>query len=149
MEHRAADTVMRTTSLLKVTVIAEAVLRERLIEEIHSAGATGYTTGAGNVCPHLTLAMHAAFVGGAWAEGMRLQQMILPIEEYRARAGDSYNISMLKHAMHRMGFDFGTPRPPQRQLTAAERTQIDSLLEPILAAEAEMAKESRTVGLSG
>ncbi len=37
---------MQTTPLLKVTVVAEAVLRERLIEEILSAGATGYTSSA-------------------------------------------------------------------------------------------------------
>lgn len=37
---------MQTTSLIKLTVIAEAVLRDRLIAEILSAGATGYTSSA-------------------------------------------------------------------------------------------------------
>ena len=37
------------------------------------AGSSGYTTGAGNICPHLTLAMHAAFTAGEYEEGMRLQ----------------------------------------------------------------------------
>src|SRR5205814_1707923 len=85
-----------------------------------AAGATGYTTGAGNICPNLTLAMHAAFAAGEFAEGMRLQQLILPIEDFRAREGDSFNISMLKHALKMVGHDFGPPRAPQRQLTAQD-----------------------------
>lgn len=102
------------------------------------AGATGYTTGAGNICPNLTLAMHAAFAAGEFHEGMRLQQMILPIEDYRAREGDSFNISMLKYGMHHFGRDFGPPRAPQRQLMPQERAQIDAMLAPILSAEREM-----------
>ena len=112
------------------------------------AGAPGYTTGAGNVCPHLTLAMHAALSSGEYREGMRLQELILPIEDYRARAGDSYNISMLKHAIKLAGLDFGPPRPPQRQLTAAEETEIEALLEPILSAEAGVRSELADVGLA-
>lgn len=102
------------------------------------AGSGGYTTGAGNVCPRLTLALHAALAAGQWPEGMRLQQLLLPIEDYRARDGESYNISMLKHAVKHLGRDFGPPRPPQRQLTAPERTEIETLLQPILRADAEL-----------
>jgi 4-hydroxy-tetrahydrodipicolinate synthase len=112
------------------------------------AGASGYTTGAGNLCPHITLAMHAAFAVGEYAEGLRLQSLLLPIEDYRARCGDSYNISMLKHAMTLIGKDFGPPRPPQRQLTEAERAEIDVLMQPILDAEQEIAGELASVGLS-
>ncbi len=46
VEHHDPVNAMQTTKLLKVTVIAEAVLRERLIAEILSAGATGYTSAA-------------------------------------------------------------------------------------------------------
>jgi 4-hydroxy-tetrahydrodipicolinate synthase len=112
------------------------------------AGATGYTTAAGNICPHLTLAMHAAFAAGEFAEGMRWQKLILPIEDFRAREGDSYNISMLKAAMRRVGLDFGPPRAPQRQLTTQERSAIDDLLAPILAAERDLQEEAATVGLT-
>jgi len=38
-----ADANMQTTALTKVTIIAEAVLRERLIQDVLDAGATGYT----------------------------------------------------------------------------------------------------------
>jgi 4-hydroxy-tetrahydrodipicolinate synthase len=111
---------------------------ERFAPYYMLAGSTGYTTGAGNLCPHITLAMHAAFVAGDYAEGMRLQELLLPIEEYRARAGDSYNISMLKGAMKVLGQDWGAPRPPQRQLTSAEQAEIEAFIRPLLAIEAEM-----------
>ena len=112
------------------------------------AGSNGYTTGAGNLCPHITLAMHAALAAGEFAEGLRLQELLLPIEDYRERCGDSYNISMLKHAMKLIGQDFGPPRPPQRQLTSDECAEIDAMMQPILAAEAELAGELASIGLS-
>jgi 4-hydroxy-tetrahydrodipicolinate synthase len=112
------------------------------------AGAPGYTTGAGNVCPHLTLAMHTAFAAGEYAEGMRWQKLILPIEDFRAREGDSFNISMLKHCMAILGKDFGPPRAPQRQLTRADQAAIEELLLPILTAEDELHLEAKLVGLT-
>ena len=99
------------------------------------AGASGYTTGAGNICPRLTLAMQAAIVQGNWDEALRLQEILLPIEYYRSRENDSYNVSMLKHAIKQTGLDFGLPRPPQRQLNEQEMQEIDLLVTPILEAE--------------
>ncbi|MFM7845817.1 MAG: dihydrodipicolinate synthase family protein [Planctomycetota bacterium] len=110
---------------------------ERFAPYFMLAGAPGYTSGAGNLVPRLTLAMHAAISAGRWEEGMRLQKMIVPIEEYRARAGNSYNITFLKYAIRHTGLDFGGPRPPNRQLTAAERAEVDALMPGILAAEAQ------------
>jgi len=109
------------------------------------AGSGGFTSGAGNVCPHLSLAMHAAFASGDYAEGMRIQHLILPIEDYRARAGDSFNISMLKYAITLTGADFGPPRPPQRTLTSEQEAEIRQLMEPILQAEAELAQQKSPV----
>jgi len=113
---------------------------ERFAPYYMLAGSHGYTTGLGNVCPKLTLAMHAAFAAGDYTEGMHLQQIIVPIEDYRARNGDSYNISMLKHAMKSVDLDFGPPRAPQRELTSDERNEIDDLLKPIMAAEESIAR---------
>ena len=112
---------------------------ERFAPYYMLAGSGGFTSGTGNVCPRLSLAMHAAFHSGNYAEGMRLQQQILPIEDYRARAGDSFNISMLKYAITLAGADFGPPRAPQRTLTGEQEAEIRQLMEPILAAEAELA----------
>ncbi|MED5402149.1 MAG: dihydrodipicolinate synthase family protein [Planctomycetota bacterium] len=111
-------------------------------------GSPGYTTGAGNLAPHVTLAMHAALAAGEYDEALRLQEVLLPIEDYRARAGDSYNVSMLKHAMTLVGAEFGPPRAPQRQLTDAERAEIDQLMAPILEIESQMQSELVSVGLT-
>lgn len=114
---------------------------ERFAPYYMLAGSTGYTTGAGNICPRLTLAMHAAFAAGEYDEGMGYQQQLLPIEDYRQREGDSYNISMLKHAMTVLGQDFGAPRAPQRQCTQGEMREIEELVQPIIAAEEALAAE--------
>ena len=42
-------------------------------------GASGYTTGAGNLAPHVTLAMHAALMVGEHDEALRLQEVLLPM----------------------------------------------------------------------
>lgn len=118
---------------------------ERFAPYYMLAGSGGFTSGAGNVCPHLSLAMHAAFAAGDFAEGMRIQQQILPIEDYRARAGDSFNISMLKYAITLTGADFGSPRPPQRSLTTGQQAEIRQIMEPILEAEAELAQQKSPV----
>ncbi|MGE0607013.1 MAG: dihydrodipicolinate synthase family protein [Pirellulales bacterium] len=111
---------------------------ERFAPYFALAGATGYTSGAGNLCPRLTLSMHAALAAGDWREAMRLLAVIRPIEDFRARAGDSYNISMLKYALTLTGRDFGPPRPPQRRIMPADQAEIRRIVEPILAAEARL-----------
>jgi 4-hydroxy-tetrahydrodipicolinate synthase len=103
------------------------------------AGCRGYTSGAGNICPRLTLAMHAALARSDYAEAFRVQRIILPIENFRARSGNSYNVSFLKYAVRRLGMDFGEPRPPQRRLTEAEQREIDAIITPILTAEKALA----------
>lgn len=108
---------------------------ERFAPFFMLAGAEGYTSGAGNLCPKLTLSMHAALAAGDYAEAMRLLAIIRPIEDYRARDADSYNITLLKYAMEALGYQFGPPRPPMRRLTADEQSDIRRLVEPILAAE--------------
>ncbi len=71
------------------------------------AGACGYTSGAGNICPRVTLAMHAALAAGDYSLALKWQRVLFPIEEYRGRDANSYNVSFLKHAIRSVGFDFG------------------------------------------
>jgi 4-hydroxy-tetrahydrodipicolinate synthase len=120
---------------------------ERFAPYYMLAGAPGFTTGAGNICPNLALAMHTALISGEHTEGMRWQKLILPIEDFRAQEGDSFNISMLIFAMSVLGEDFGPPRPPQRQLSRADQAAIEELLRPILAAEQELKQEAESVGI--
>ena len=82
---------------------------ERFAPFFAIAGARGYTSGAGNICPQLTLSMHKAQVRGDWGEALRLQKIILPIEHYRAKDDSSYNVSFLKYAIKHLDLDFGEP----------------------------------------
>jgi 4-hydroxy-tetrahydrodipicolinate synthase len=120
---------------------------ERFAPFFMLAGAPGYTSGAGNVVPRLTLAMHAAASRGDWPEAMRLQAVIRPIEDYRARAGSSYNISFLKHAIRSTGLDFGLPRPPQRRLSEEEMHEIEALMGPLLEAERDSEESHAKLGV--
>ncbi len=114
---------------------------ERFAPYYMLAGATGFTSGAVNLCPRLVLALHAALEDQNFVDAMSLQRTILPIEHFRARCGESYSISMLKYGMQVAGHDFGSARPPQRHLTSEEHREIEHLLRPILERE-----ESLTAG---
>jgi 4-hydroxy-tetrahydrodipicolinate synthase len=92
------------------------------------AGATGYTSGAGSVAPKLTLALYRALRSGARDEATRLLSELRPLEEYRARDADSYNIAAIKVAVSCLGTDFGPCRPPQRKLSPEEQTEIRQIV---------------------
>src|SRR5690606_7255231 len=61
---------------------------ERFAPFFHLAGATGYTSGAGNLCPRLTLTMHQALGEQRYQDAMRVLSLLRPIEDGRARAAD-------------------------------------------------------------
>lgn len=109
---------------------------ERFAPFFMLAGAAGYTSGAGCLVPRLTLALHAALAAGDHPGAMRLLKVIRPIEDDRARDGESYNIALVKYGLEMLGHPFGPPRPPQRRLSDAEKADFRRRLEPILAAEA-------------
>jgi len=108
---------------------------ERFAPYFMLAGATAYTSAAANLCPRTTLAMHAALTAGDWAEAMRLQRLLLPIEDFRAREGNSFNVAFLKYALTHLDLDCGPPRPPGRPLNDADKVQIDRVTREALAVE--------------
>ena len=134
------DAVTRFVATHGARLAVSCGTAERFAPFFHLAGARGYTSGAGNLCPRLTLALHSALTGGDYARAMEYLRILRPIEDYRARSGDSYNISMLKAALRLTGRDFGPPRPPQRALGAAEEAEIRALLAPVLVAEADLTR---------
>ena len=93
------------------------------------AGATGYTSGSGCVAPHTTLAMHRALAAGNFDEAARLLARLRPLEDYRAKDGDSMNISAIKYAVSLCGIDFGPCRPPQRVLSSEHQADIRRIVE--------------------
>jgi 4-hydroxy-tetrahydrodipicolinate synthase len=113
---------------------------ERFAPFFMLAGAAGYTSGSGCVAPRLTLALHAALAAGDSREAMRLLQVIRPLEDARARDGDSYNISLVKFWLEECGHPFGPPRPPQRRLTDGEKAEFAKVLAPVRSAEATLTR---------
>lgn len=104
---------------------------ERFAPYFMLAGATGYTSGAGNLFPKLTLEMHRALVEGRSADAMRLLDRIRPLEDFRARHGDAYNIAAVKAAMNLLGWNFGPVRPPQPRLPAADLAELEKIVRAI------------------
>src|SRR5262249_9698374 len=49
------------------------------------AGATGYTSGIGTICPRLTLAMHADLARGDYPAALDRLRLMRPLEEFRSR----------------------------------------------------------------
>ncbi len=118
---------------------------ERFAPYFFLAGASGYTSGAGNLCPRLTRSLLDALVQGDYPKAMQIQRLIAPIEYYRARENNAYNVTFLKYAVSHLGFDFGDPRPPYRRLTKAEREEIDQIVLPILELEQSMSLSEREI----
>lgn len=99
------------------------------------AGATGFTSGAANVAPRLSLRLQAALTEGDFPTAMRIRAAFAPLEDFRARDGASYNIVALKHAVRHHGRDFGPARPPMRRLTAEEELEVEAICRELLAVE--------------
>jgi 4-hydroxy-tetrahydrodipicolinate synthase len=106
------------------------------------AGAEGYTSGAGCVCPRLTLALHAALARHDYPAAMKLLNVLRPMEDFRARDHDKLNITLIKYAVELTGLPFGPPRPPQPTLDAEDQETCRQLLAPILNWEREAANPS-------
>lgn len=113
---------------------------ERFAPYFMLAGATGYTSGAGSVAPRITLALHRALAAGNRDSATRLLNLLRPLEEFRARDADSFNISAMKYAVTCLGDDFGPCRPPQRRLTAEDQREIRDLVAMLVAHEQRIAR---------
>jgi len=96
------------------------------------AGAEGYTSGVGCVCPRLTLALHAALARQDYPAAMKLLSVLRPVEDFRARHQDKWNITSIKYAVELAGLPFGPPRPPQPTLGLEEQATFRQLLAPSL-----------------
>lgn len=110
-------------------------LAERLAPFFMLAGATGFTSGAANVAPRLSLELHRLLETNDFVAAMSLLEIFRPFEEFRARHGDSYNIASVKGSMQFRGHDFGPLRPPQRTIMLADQQAYTEIVTSLLAAE--------------
>lgn len=107
---------------------------ERFAPFFALAGATGFTSGAANICPHLSLELHRLLAAQSFHDAMRVLRLIRPIEDFRAQEDDTYNISAIKCALTNLGRSFGPPRPPQRRLTSKQQSSLWQIIERLQSA---------------
>jgi 4-hydroxy-tetrahydrodipicolinate synthase len=92
------------------------------------AGAAGAVSGTSNVSHELYLSVYHNVVKGnlkkAWQEQVRLEKLCRILEYGK-------NIAVFKEGLRLRGFDAGYVRPPQRELTAAEKKNLAKQLEAV------------------
>jgi 4-hydroxy-tetrahydrodipicolinate synthase len=92
------------------------------------AGAAGAVSGTSNVSHELYLSVYNNVVKGnlkkAWQEQVRLEKLCRILEYGK-------NIAVFKEGLRLRGFDAGYVRPPQRELTAAEKKNLAKQLEAV------------------
>ncbi len=106
-------------------------LAERYAPFYSLAGARGFTSGLGNVLPSLPLRMHAALRDGAWEDALALRSLAARFEGIRARHGDAYNVPVVKAAMDAIGLAGGPVRPPLRDVDAATRDEVATVVKTL------------------
>lgn len=93
-----------------------------------TAGARGFTSGLVNVTATLPLAMQQALMAQDGPRAMEIWHRIRPFEQMRGRDQNALNVSVVKEALHQMGFAARTVRPPLAAVPEAERAQIGTML---------------------
>lgn len=96
--------------------------------QFFQAGGKAAVSGTSNVCPELYARIHKNLRQGntkkAWKEQIALEKACR-LFEYGAK------VSVFKEGMRLRGFDPGAVRPPQRELTAAEKRKLAKGLEEL------------------
>lgn len=101
---------------------------ERMVPYYSLSGSNGFSSGAANIAPRTSLRLLQYVLNGDYANAMATLALLRPLEDFRAREGDSYNITGLKGAMKRLGMDFGPARAPHRSLTPEEEVELDGIV---------------------
>jgi 4-hydroxy-tetrahydrodipicolinate synthase len=129
------DALCRFIKVAPAELSISCGLAERWAPYFTLAGARGFTSGAANICPRLSLRFYELLDGRNYADALILLDSLRPLEEFRARAGDSFNIGAIKWAMRSRGHEYGPARPPQRALNASEQAEVTALVTVLLEAE--------------
>ena len=92
------------------------------------AGAQGFTSGLVNVTPVYSMQLLKALRQGFRKEAMRVWNVIRPFELLRTKDQSALNVSVVKEAMHQMGYASRLVRPPLAPVEAHQRSIIAELL---------------------
>ncbi|MEU7341756.1 dihydrodipicolinate synthase family protein [Streptomyces sp. NPDC007074] len=104
-----------------------AGLAEPYAPSYFSAGATGFTSGLVNVAPSLSLTMIEALRSGDYPAAMKVWERIRRFEELRAADGSANNVTVVKEALASLGLCRREVRPPSRELSASERSEVAAI----------------------
>jgi 4-hydroxy-tetrahydrodipicolinate synthase len=101
---------------------------ERFAPFFAAAGGSGFTSGLGNVAPHLSLDMQRALERGDTAAALEIRERCFDFEEIRARHGSANNVSAVKTALDARGLGGGRVRPPMRDLDEETATEVQGVV---------------------
>lgn len=122
--HFAA--VARGAGLDRFTWIAG--LAELSAPSYASAGGTGFTSGLVAVAPELSLRMHRALAAGDFPAAMQVWDTVRDFEYLRAAHDNADNVSVIKEALHQIGYGRPDVRPPASRLDADARGAVEKIL---------------------
>ena len=111
----------RTVHKLGHKIVWSCGTAERFAPFYHLAGAKGFTSGLCNFAPKVTKSMYQALEANAYAEAMKIQKMITPLEDLREGHGKANNVPVVKAAMDYTGLKGGHCRPPIHKLSEEDR----------------------------
>jgi len=93
-----------------------------------AAGATGYTSGLGNVAPRLSLNLLGALRQHDFATVRKLWALLIPFEELRSGNNSELNVRVVKEAMCQLRLGGREVRPPASVLSQDEREVVTQIL---------------------
>ncbi|MFB6073428.1 MAG: dihydrodipicolinate synthase family protein [Haloarculaceae archaeon] len=112
-------------------------IAERYAPAFAAEGASGFTTGIGNVLPDATLALRDALADGEWARARRIRDLLRPLEDLRAESGPdgdlaaANNVPVVKEGLDYVGAAGGPVRPPLVGLAPADRERLEDGIDAV------------------
>jgi 5-dehydro-4-deoxyglucarate dehydratase len=100
-----------------------------MVAAYYAVGIRAYTSSIASVAPRLSLRLHELAANGGGDElNQLLRRCVVPLYAMRSRR-KGYEVSTMKALMDLAGLRGGPVRPPLRNVTAAERDELQAILE--------------------
>lgn len=108
-------------------------IAERFAPSYAMEGASGFTTGIGNVVPEQVLALQEALEANDWNEAKGLRDVLRPYENIREEPTDNppfssaKNVPAVKHGLDVRGWHGGPVREPLRPLSSEDCERVERI----------------------
>ncbi|WP_328380502.1 dihydrodipicolinate synthase family protein (plasmid) [Streptomyces sp. NBC_00440] len=119
-------TVARGAGLDRFTWIAG--LAELSAPAYAAVGATGFTSGLAAVAPGLSLDMQTALAAHDFPAAMQVWDAVREFEDLRLARDSAHNVSVIKEALHQIGYGRAEVRPPASRLDLGDRQLVGKIL---------------------